>query len=76
LTPVPPRTRFARIETLGRQLGVALITLLVISLVTFAATNYKSPEEVARQALAALEEIKSSRRYRIAERLARLRPGR
>jgi peptide/nickel transport system permease protein len=51
LTPVPPRTRFARIETVGRQLGVALITLLVISVVTFAATNYKSPEEVARQAL-------------------------
>jgi hypothetical protein len=32
-------------------------------------------EELARQALAALDEIKSSRRYRIAERLARLRPG-
>jgi peptide/nickel transport system permease protein len=36
---------------IARQLGVALLTLLVISIVTFAATNYKSPEEVARQAL-------------------------
>ena len=51
LTPVPPRTRFARIEVIARQLGIALLTLLVISIVTFAATNYKSPEEVARQAL-------------------------
>jgi peptide/nickel transport system permease protein len=51
LTPVPPRTRFARVEVIARQLGIALLTLLVISIVTFAATNYKSPEEVARQAL-------------------------
>jgi hypothetical protein len=32
-------------------------------------------EELARQAVAALDEVKSSRRYRIAQRLARLRPG-
>src|SRR5919109_1744975 len=51
LTPVPPRTRLAWIEAVLRQLGIALLTLLVISIVTFAATNYKSPEDVARQAL-------------------------
>ena len=50
LTPVPSR-RFGWIGTVVRQLGVALLTLFVISLVTFAATNYKSPEEVARAAL-------------------------
>jgi peptide/nickel transport system permease protein len=51
LTPVPPKTRLAWVEAVLRQLGVALLTLLVISIVTFAATNYKSPEDVARQAL-------------------------
>jgi peptide/nickel transport system permease protein len=51
LTPVPPRTHFAWVEVVLRQLGVALLTLLVISIVTFAAMNYKSPEDIARQAL-------------------------
>jgi peptide/nickel transport system permease protein len=51
LTPVPPKTHFAWVEVVLRQLGVALLTLLVISIVTFAATNYKSPEDIARQAL-------------------------
>lgn len=46
-----PRTRFARIESVLRQFGSALLTLLVISIVTFAATNVKSPTEVARNAL-------------------------
>lgn len=50
LTPVPSR-RFGWIGTVARQIAVALLTLFVISLVTFAATNYKSPEEVARAAL-------------------------
>jgi peptide/nickel transport system permease protein len=50
LTPVPSR-RFGWIGSVARQLGIALLTLFVISLVTFAATNYKSPEEVARAAL-------------------------
>lgn len=50
LTPVPSR-RFGWIGTVARQVAVALLTLFVISLVTFAATNYKSPEEVARAAL-------------------------
>ena len=51
LSPVPPRTHLAWVEVVLRQLGVALLTLLVISIVTFAATNYKSPEDIARQAL-------------------------
>ena len=50
LAPVPSR-RFGWIGSVARQLGIALLTLFVISLVTFAATNYKSPEEVARAAL-------------------------
>jgi peptide/nickel transport system permease protein len=50
LTPVPSR-RFGWVGSVGRQVGIALLTLFVISLVTFAATNYKSPEEVARAAL-------------------------
>ena len=48
---MPPRTHLAWVEVVLRQLGVALLTLLVISIVTFAATNYKSPEDIARQAL-------------------------
>jgi len=47
----PPRTRYPRLESVLRQLGAALLTLLVISTVTFAATNIKSPTEVARNAL-------------------------
>lgn len=47
----PPRSRFPRLESVARQLGAALLTLLVISLVTFAATNIKSPTDVARNAL-------------------------
>jgi peptide/nickel transport system permease protein len=50
LTPVPSR-RFGWVGSVTRQLGIAFLTLFVISLVTFAATNYKSPEEVARAAL-------------------------
>jgi peptide/nickel transport system permease protein len=50
LTPVPSR-RFGWIGTVARQVAVALLTLFVISLVTFAATNYKSPEDIARAAL-------------------------
>src|SRR5919199_1929583 len=46
-----PRTRYPRLETVARQLGTALLTLLVISIVTFAATNIKSPTDVARNAL-------------------------
>jgi peptide/nickel transport system permease protein len=45
------RTRHPRIESVARQLGAALLTLLVISIVTFAATNVKSPIDVARNAL-------------------------
>jgi peptide/nickel transport system permease protein len=51
LTPVPPKTRLGWVEAVLRQVAMALLTLFVISIVTFAATNYKSPEEVARQAL-------------------------
>ena len=47
----PPRSGFPRLESVGRQLGAALLTLLVISIVTFAATNIKSPTDVARNAL-------------------------
>jgi peptide/nickel transport system permease protein len=50
LTPVPSR-RFGWVGTVARQLGIAILTLFVISIVTFGATNYKSPEEVARGAL-------------------------
>jgi peptide/nickel transport system permease protein len=50
LTPVPSR-RFGWVGAVARQVVAAMVTLLVISLVTFAATNYKSPEEVARAAL-------------------------
>src|SRR4029453_387454 len=48
LTPVPPKTHLAWVEVVLRQLGVALLTLLVISIVTFAAMNYKSPEDIAQ----------------------------
>lgn len=52
-TPEPTRlrTRYARLESVVRQLGAALLTLLVISVVTFAATNIKDPVDVARNAL-------------------------
>ncbi|MDQ4082513.1 MAG: ABC transporter permease [Actinomycetota bacterium] len=54
-SPAPPlprtRTRYARLESVARQLGAGLLTLLVISVVTFAATNVKSPIDVARNAL-------------------------
>jgi peptide/nickel transport system permease protein len=43
--------RFTRPRAIAIQVGSALLTLLVISIVTFAATNVKSPEEVARNAL-------------------------
>lgn len=49
--PIRPRTRYARLESIARQFGAALLTLLVISIVTFAATNVKSPVDVARNAL-------------------------
>ena len=49
--PVRIRTRHARLETVVRQLGAALLTLFVISIVTFAATSIKDPVEVARGAL-------------------------
>jgi peptide/nickel transport system permease protein len=45
------RTRFLRLRTIAKQVASALLTLLVISIVTFAATNVKSPEDVARNAL-------------------------
>ena len=45
------RPRGARLRTIAKQVGSALLTLLVISIVTFAATNVKSPEDVARNAL-------------------------
>ena len=45
----PPRG--ARARTIAKQVASALLTLFVISIVTFAATNVKSPEEVARNAL-------------------------
>jgi peptide/nickel transport system permease protein len=48
---VRPRSRYARVESVVRQLGAAVLTLLVISIVTFAAINLRSPVEVARQAL-------------------------
>jgi peptide/nickel transport system permease protein len=40
-----------RLRTITKQVASALLTLLVISIVTFAATNVKAPEEVARNAL-------------------------
>ncbi|MDQ3993574.1 MAG: ABC transporter permease [Actinomycetota bacterium] len=51
--PATPRvrTRYARMESVARQLGAALVTLFIISVVTFAATNVKSPIDVARNAL-------------------------
>ena len=45
------RPRYPRLRTIAKQVGSALLTLLVISIVTFAATNVKSPEDVARNAL-------------------------
>ena len=45
------RRRYLRLRTIAKQVGSALLTLLVISIVTFAATNVKSPEDVARNAL-------------------------
>jgi peptide/nickel transport system permease protein len=49
--PARRRPRFLRLRAIAKQVGSALLTLLVISIVTFAATNVKSPEEVARNAL-------------------------
>ena len=43
--------RYARLTTIAKQLASAVLTLLVISIVTFAATNVRAPEEVARNAL-------------------------
>ncbi len=43
--------RAVRLRAIAKQVGSALLTLLVISIVTFAATNVKSPEDVARNAL-------------------------
>jgi peptide/nickel transport system permease protein len=40
-----------RLRTIAKQVASAALTLLVISIVTFAATNVKSPEDVARNAL-------------------------
>jgi peptide/nickel transport system permease protein len=48
--PHTPR-RSTRLRTISKQVGSALLTLLVISIVTFAATNVKSPKDVARNAL-------------------------
>jgi peptide/nickel transport system permease protein len=56
--PAPARARGDRLRAGGgrlaavaRQLGGALLTLFIISIVTFAATNVKSPREVAQNAL-------------------------
>ena len=43
--------RYTRLRAIAKQVASALLTLLVISIVTFAATNVKSPEDVARNAL-------------------------
>jgi peptide/nickel transport system permease protein len=45
------RRRYTRLRAIAKQVASALLTLLVISIVTFAATNVKSPEDVARNAL-------------------------
>jgi peptide/nickel transport system permease protein len=42
---------YGRLGAVARQLGSALLTLLAISIVTFGATNVKSPREVAQNAL-------------------------
>ncbi|MDQ3858400.1 MAG: ABC transporter permease, partial [Actinomycetota bacterium] len=52
--PAPEARRgpqLLRLRTIAKQVASALLTLLVISIVTFAATNVKSPEDVARNAL-------------------------
>ena len=50
--PARRRTpRGVRLRAIVKQAASALLTLLVISIVTFAATNVKSPEDVARNAL-------------------------
>ncbi len=45
------RRGYVRLRAIAKQVASALLTLLVISIVTFAATNVKSPEDVARNAL-------------------------
>jgi peptide/nickel transport system permease protein len=40
-----------RLRASGRQVAWAVLTLVVVSIVTFAATNVRSPKDVARQAL-------------------------
>jgi peptide/nickel transport system permease protein len=50
LRPRGPR-RYPRASAIARKFGFALVTLLALSLITFAATNLKSPTDVARAAL-------------------------
>ena len=45
------RTRRPLARAIGRQFLLALVTLLLISVITFASTNIKSPIDVARNAL-------------------------
>jgi peptide/nickel transport system permease protein len=45
------RRSWPLVATLARQIGGAIITLAAISIITFAATNLKSPTEIARSAL-------------------------
>jgi peptide/nickel transport system permease protein len=40
-----------RLRAIARQFAWALLTLLVVSLVTFAATNVRTPKEIARQSI-------------------------
>jgi peptide/nickel transport system permease protein len=49
--PSRRKARLRLVASLARTLGGAALTLLVISLITFAAMNYKSPEDIARSAL-------------------------
>lgn len=49
--PVRSAAKHARLKVVVRTIGVALLTLIVISIVTFAATSMRSPEDVARNAL-------------------------
>lgn len=47
----PPEARFRIWGTIIRRLAAALLTVLAVSVVTFLATNIKSPQDVARSAL-------------------------
>src|SRR3954470_2096883 len=47
----PARDRYARLRAVLKQLGIAIVTLFIISIITFGAIDINGPSAVARAAL-------------------------